>query len=247
MLKDNYVELKSFTKIYKQGKKNIYACENIDFKAQKGSITGLLGPNGAGKSTLLKALCGVHYATNGSINVCGFTDSADIREVCGYVPEFPILEANMTVQEVLLTQAALHKLDKKEAIENIKKASNILNLNDVLDAKVKTLSKGYKQRVSFAKALSFNPTVLVLDEFSAGLDPAQVVSLRKSIKHLAKDKIIILSTHRIEEAESLCDNVYILSQGKMVCSGTIKEITTLSKTSSLEQAFLKLTATGDSL
>lgn len=239
------VELRAFTKYYGSGKNSVPACSEISLVFPENSITGLLGPNGAGKSTMLKALCGTHYATSGEVIVSGSLDPAFIREITGFVPEFPELDSSLTVKEVLYFEQILHNVPKDKKDELFEKAVKTMELSDVLNKKVSALSKGYLQRTSFAKVLAYDPKVLILDEFSGGLDPSQIMHLRKTIKKLSKTKTVILSTHHIEEAMSLCDTVYIVNHGKVVAGGTIDQIVKESGTKNLEEAFLRFTSTSD--
>ena len=235
------VKIESFTKIYGKKGNERKACDNVDFEAVSGSITGILGPNGAGKSTLLKAAGGIVYPTSGTVTVAGFTDLKDIRSVTGNVPEFPRLDGKLTVKEALTQNIFLHGYNQKDLDRLLSVAIKAADLDDVLYQKISSLSKGYTQRVSFALAVSFDPKVLILDEFSGGLDPAQIVKIRRSIKKLAEKKIVILSTHLIQEAESLCDYIYVMNEGHVVARGTKEEIIRNSNCASLEKAFLKLT------
>ena len=234
------IEVESFTKIY-GGSKGRVACSDVNFSAGASRVVGILGPNGAGKSSLLKARCGFHYPTSGKISVCGTSDPNEIRRITGYVPEFPELDKKLTVTETLYLEARLRGLSETEIKRNIEKALSLAELEDVAWQKVGTLSKGYTQRASFAKAICFDPMVLVLDEFSGGLDPAQTVKMRRTVKKLSEKKIVIQSTHRIEEAEQLCDFIYVMDRGKMVARGTINEIVAGSGKKNLEEAFISLT------
>lgn len=235
------VKIEAFTKIYGKNGNERKACDNVDFEASSGSVTGLLGPNGAGKSTLLKVAGGILYPSSGSVTVAGFTDLKDIRSVTGNVPEFPRLDGKLTVKEALVQNIYLHGYEKKDLERLLDSAVKSADLEDVLNQKISSLSKGYTQRVSFALAVSSDPKVLILDEFSGGLDPAQIVKIRRSIKKLAEKKIVILSTHLIQEAESLCDYIYVMNGGHVVARGTKEEIIRNTNCTSLEKAFLKLT------
>ncbi|MCR5763288.1 MAG: ABC transporter ATP-binding protein [Treponema sp.] len=238
---EDQVNVSSFTKIF--GKKNhtVKACDCINFVAEKGFITGVLGPNGAGKSTLLKVLSGIIYASSGNISVCGKSECSEIRLITGYVPETPDLDFSLSVKETLYYEALLHGMKKNEISESVKRVVRLLELENVLSKKNSTLSKGYKQRVSLAKALVFNPKVLILDEFSGGLDPAQIVSVKKTIKAISKSCITILSTHHIDEAVSLCDFIYILHKGHIAIKGSQEEILEITGKKNIEEAFLCFT------
>ncbi len=240
------VEIKDFSKVYELKKRQMkIACSGVDFLAKAGEVTGLLGPNGAGKSTLIKAICGVHYGTSGSVSVAGFSSIVEIRRRVGYVPETPELDGSLTVKETLYQEAMLHGIKKEVSRKFISEAVRITELEDVLFQKVSTLSKGYAQRTSLAKALSFDPEVLVLDEFSGGLDPVQIVKMRKTIKRLSEKKVVIFSTHHIEEAEALCSKIYVMNGGKVAASGVIDEVIAFSGKKNLEEAFLKFTCSGE--
>ena len=236
------IKVEHFTKIYGKGSSICEACSDVDFVALPGKVTGILGPNGAGKSTLLKAICGIHYGTSGSVEVCGLSDAMEIRRLTGYVPESPRLEKWMTVREAVTQEAILHcASDVREIVSLVDNALKIAELHDVADKKISTLSKGYTQRTSLARALGFNPSVLVMDEYSGGLDPAQIVKIRKAIKKLAEKKTVVLSTHHIEDAVSICDSIYIMSRGRIAAHGSVDEILSMTKKKNLEQAFLFLT------
>lgn len=247
--------LVSFSKTYGRGKNEKLACDSVTLLFTKGSVTGLLGPNGAGKTTILKAVCGIHYPTKGFVYYKETKDDTKpcysqnddlslIRLHTGYVPETPSLDAQLSVIETLQQSALIHGLTKTQAKESVEKAIAYADLSEVLQKKVGTLSKGFMQRTSFARALAFDPSVLVLDEFTDGLDPAQIVRMREVISTLAKTKAVLLSTHHIEEATSLCSTMYILSKGKMVAHGVMNDILAETHTTTLENAFLSLTGDG---
>ena len=234
------IRVEGFTKIYGKGNSTCEACSAVDFEAVPGKVTGILGPNGAGKSTLLKAICGIHYGTSGTVEICGLSDMMEIRHITGYVPESPKLEKWMTVREAVFQEACLHSASN-EVDSLVENALKIAELFDVADKKISTLSKGYVQRTSLARALSFNPSVLVMDEYSGGLDPAQIVKIRKAIKKLSEKKTVVLSTHHIEDASAICDSIYIMNHGKIATHGSVEEILKMTGRKTLEQAFLFLT------
>lgn len=241
-----YVEINDFSKSYGYSKNKTDACKNIDLLFGAGSITGLLGPNGAGKTTLLKAISGVHYQDSGTVkitlrDVCFENNPEAFRKITGFLPETPVLEEKHSVIEVLESEALLFGIEKEKIAVNIKKAVELCSLEDVLDKKINELSKGYKQRVSFAKVLVHEPEVLILDEFSGGLDPSQIKQMREIITALSKEKAVILSTHHLEEASALCDRMYILSKGEIKINGTEEQIIAQTKKKSLEEAFIYLT------
>ena len=228
----NEVELISFCKDY--GK--FSACKNINFYAEKNSITGILGPNGAGKTSVLKAICGLHYQTSGTVRICGTEETDEFKKLTAFVPEVPELDSSLTVKETLFFEAEISGQKKNEA-----KLTEICGLEKVFNKKVSGLSKGFKQRTSLAKAVCRLPKILVLDEFSAGLDPAQIASFRKKLKVLSSSMTIIFSTHHIEEAVSLCNIIYIISNGEVAACGTEKEIVKKFNCKNLEEAFILAT------
>ncbi|MCR5605627.1 MAG: ABC transporter ATP-binding protein [Treponema sp.] len=232
------IELINFSKRY-SGKKK--AVEDVSFVARPATITALLGPNGAGKTTILKAICGLHAPSEGCVKVCGEEDMVQLKKITGFVPETPLLPENFMVKEFVRFNAELHGLYGEEASKALLKVKKDCSLADVWESKIAALSKGYRQRVSFAAALVHNPEVLVLDEPASGLDPAQINHLRSFILKLGKEKTILLSTHLMQEVYALCSYICIISKGKLVASGTAEEIIKKENVDSLETAFLRLT------
>lgn len=238
------IELVDFCKNYKK----ITACKNISFTCEDCQITGLLGPNGAGKSTILKAICGVHFPTSGKVFVETLPveeKTVEAQKLIGYVSENADFPSFYTVLELLKEVGELrHKanfISDKNLLENqIQNVISLVDLKEVLNKKLSELSKGYKQRVSFALALIHNPKVLILDEPVSGLDPMQIVEIRTLIKKLSKEKTILLSTHLMQEAKELCDKIVILHKGTLIAKGTVEEICKKANTKDLEQAFLVL-------
>ena len=219
------IEVLDFCKEYRSHRKQTFKVEDVSFTVDKGSITGLVGPNGSGKSTVIKAICGFHYPTNGHIRMWGYDEKAvpvDITEqsekameLCGYVPEITQLPPDMKVIDFLNYAAKYHGLTKEQAEESIEKQIKAFNLSDFLNNKIKILSKGQQQRVSFAQALIHDPPNLVLDEPINGLDPSQIIAFRELIKKLSKTKAILVSTHILSEVNNICSKAYIMIQGKI--------------------------------
>lgn len=256
------IEVDSFTKIYGMKKADSKAVDGVSFVARPGVITGLLGPNGAGKTTILKAICALHYPTQGAVRVMGRDVESfpvEVRSLVGYVSEQPALIGSLTAKDFLqyagelrfagragvqvagvedqaVSEAAWESLS--QAVERVVEECQ---LQEVLHKPISHLSKGYRQRLSFAQALLHNPPVLVLDEPVSGLDPAQIRQMRDMIKRLGREKTILLSTHLMQEVEALCQQVHIISRGRLVASGSAQEIAASSGTGSFEDAFLKLT------
>ncbi len=243
------IELIDFSKSYSS--KADLAADAVSLTIKDGSITGLLGPNGSGKTTIMKAICGFHFPSSGSIIITAPDDTSfttdENPELCmkyiGYVPEIPLLPKDMTVLSFLHYAADTHGISKDKTEEACDLVIKECSLEKLLSKKIKTLSKGQQQRVSFAQAIIHNPPNLILDEPVSGLDPAQILQMRDLIKKLSKTKAVLMSTHILQEVRSLCDSLYIMSNGKITASGTEDEITKNAGTKTLEEAFIKLTQT----
>ncbi len=208
------IEVKHLTKRYG----GMTAVDDISFVAESGEVVGLLGPNGAGKSTTMNIITGYLGATSGTVVI----DGADILESpkaakskIGYLPEQPPLYQDMTVRRYLEFIFDLKKvrLPKKEHIAEV---MEIVKISDVSERVIKNLSKGYRQRVGFAGALLGNPPVLILDEPTVGLDPKQIIDIRKLIKSLGKKHTIIFSSHVLSEVSAVCDRIVMISSGRIV-------------------------------
>jgi ABC-2 type transport system ATP-binding protein len=232
----NEVEIVSLCKSY--GKK--IACDGINFSAEKNSITGILGKNGAGKSTLLKSLCGIHYPSSGTVKIGGNSDFNVIRKKVAFVPEIPQLDMRLTVKETLFFEAEISCVPAEKIPCVVENAVSVCGLEKFFFAKINSLSRGFRQRTSLAKALCKNPEVLVLDEFSAGLDPEQISIFRGELKKISKSSTVIFSTHRVEDASSLCRKIYFLCGGKICAEGSEGEILKSSSCINLEEAFIKI-------
>ena len=218
------------------------AVDNVSFTVEDGQIYGLLGPNGAGKSTIMNLLTGYLSATSGQVTVAGhpLPEEADEAKACvGYLPEQPPLYPEMTVGEYLNFVAELKKVPRAQRKEQVLRAARRTGLEKVLPRLIRSLSKGYKQRVGIAQALLGSPKIIILDEPTVGLDPAQVIEMRKLIRELGKAHTVILSSHILSEVQAVCQQVLILSKGKLAASGTLQELTADGR--SLEEVFLALT------
>ena len=229
------VSLVDFTKAYNSS----VAVDKVNMNFEKGKITGILGPNGAGKTTILKAICARHFATKGKVlvnQIDAQEESEEIKKITGFVEESAVLNSSLTVLEYLNFKAELYKVPAEKIDSTIK----LCSLEEVKNKKVKNLSKGYMERVNFAGALIYDPEVLILDEPATGLDPAQIIKMRSLVKELAASKTIILSTHLMQEAEALCDKIYILNRGKVLAEGSIYEICKLTGCADLEKSYFKL-------
>ena len=218
------------------------AVDDVSFTVEDGQIYGLLGPNGAGKSTIMNILTGYLSATSGQVTVAGhpLPEEADEAKACvGYLPEQPPLYPEMTVGEYLYFVAVLKKVPRAQRKEQVLRAARRTGLEKVLPRLIRSLSKGYKQRVGIAQALLGSPKIIILDEPTVGLDPAQVIEMRKLIRELGKAHTVILSSHILSEVQAVCQQVLILSKGKLAASGTLQELTADGR--SLEEVFLALT------
>jgi ABC-2 type transport system ATP-binding protein len=194
------------------------AVNAIDFHVQKGEIVGFLGPNGAGKSTTMRMLAGFVPPTSGRAKVAGFdifTDSLRARERIGYMPENVPLYTDMRVNEFLRYRAALKGVPSRRLTERIGDVLELCGLRDVSKKPIAHLSKGYRQRVGLADAMSHEPDLLILDEPTIGLDPNQIRLVRDLIRNLRRHHTILLSTHILPEVEMLCSRVIIINKGRI--------------------------------
>lgn len=232
------IEVSHLTKQYG----NHLAVDDVSFTVADGQICGLLGPNGAGKSTIMNILTGYLSATSGQVTVAGhpLPEEADAAKACvGYLPEQPPLYPEMTVQEYLTFAAELKGVKKAERKEQVCRAARRTGLETVLPRLIRSLSKGYKQRVGIAQALLGSPRLIILDEPTVGLDPAQVIEIRKLIRELGRAHTVILSSHILSEVQAVCQQILILSKGHLAAAGSLEELTADGK--NLEEVFLELT------
>ena len=232
------IEVSHLTKQYG----NHLAVDDVSFTVAEGQICGLLRPNGAGKSTIMNILTGYLSATSGQVTVAGhhLPEEADAAKACvGYLPEQPPLYPEMTVQEYLTFAAELKGVKKAERKEQVCRAARRTGLEAVLPRLIRSLSKGYKQRVGIAQALLGSPRLIILDEPTVGLDPAQVIEIRKLIRELGRAHTVILSSHILGEVQAVCQQILILSKGHLAAAGSLEELTADGK--SLEEVFLELT------
>jgi ABC-2 type transport system ATP-binding protein len=193
------------------------AIDHLTFDAQQGQILGFLGPNGAGKTTTMRILSGYMPPSSGKATVAGFDvvdDSLEVRRRVGYMPETVPLYPDMTIYEYLKFMASLRHLKNSE--ERVDEALEQVNLIDRADGYIGNLSKGMRQRVGLAQALLHQPEVLILDEPTIGLDPAQIIEIRKLIRSIGKEKTVLLSTHILSEAQQVCDRILIINKGRIV-------------------------------
>jgi ABC-2 type transport system ATP-binding protein len=197
------------------------AVDNLTFEAEQGEILGFLGPNGAGKTTTMRILSGYMPPSEGEATVAGYdvvSESIEVRRRVGYLPETVPLYTDMTVFDYLKFMADLRHLPNGE--DRIDETLEQVGLEDRADGYIGKLSKGMRQRVGLAQALLHRPEVLILDEPTIGLDPGQVVDVRKVIREIGKERTVLLSTHILSEAQQLCDRVLIINKGRIVAEDT---------------------------
>ncbi|MDR2587990.1 MAG: ATP-binding cassette domain-containing protein, partial [Spirochaetales bacterium] len=206
---------------------NFSAVKDASFCVQPGEIVGLLGPNGAGKTSIMKILTGYHFPSGGTARLGGWdvrTNPVEVKAVVGYLPENAPVYSDFSVEEYLSFVAesrAIPPASRREAIDRVLEACGLEKMSRRIIGK---LSKGYRQRTGLAQAIIHNPGILILDEPTAGLDPNQIIEVRRLIKNLGKEKTLILSTHILQEVEALCDRILILNEGLIAAEGTPEEI-----------------------
>ena len=196
---------------------------NISFELKKGEIVGFLGPNGAGKSTMMKILTTYHAADEGTARINSFdvvSEKKKVQQRIGYLPEHNPLYLEMYVREYLAFNADIYKCDKSRIDEVVERTG----LTPEVHKKIGQLSKGYRQRVGLAAALLHDPEVLILDEPTTGLDPNQLLDIRKLIREIGAEKTILLSTHIMKEVEAVCDRVLIINKGVLVADKKLKDL-----------------------
>jgi ABC-2 type transport system ATP-binding protein len=212
---------------------DLLAVSDLSFKVEKGKIWGFLGPNAAGKTTTMRILTGYLPATDGKASVGKFDvfeQPYEVKQILGYLPEVLPLYPDMTVTEYLNFVASIKKIPSAKKKEAVGKAIKVSGLDQVKGRLIKNISRGFKQRVGIAQALVHDPQVLILDEPTIGLDPAQIIEIRQLIKSLKGEHTIILSTHILAEVTQTCDGVVIIKEGKLMASGSLEELTASFRT-----------------
>ena len=199
------------------------AIDDISFRVEKGEILGFLGPNGAGKTTTMRIITGFMPPTEGVVTVANFDvvqSPLEVKRRIGYLPEIPPLYTDMTVDEYLGFTARLKQIPSRQINQSIRQVSGKVDIGNVRDKTIRTLSKGYRQRVGLAQALIHDPEVLILDEPTIGLDPIQIREVRELIKSLSGDHTVVLSTHILPEVSMICDRVIIIDRGRLIAQDT---------------------------
>jgi ABC-2 type transport system ATP-binding protein len=215
------IEVENLTKRYG----DVYAVKGISFVARPGQVTGFLGPNGAGKTTTMRMLTGFTPPTSGAARVAGFDvfrKSMEVRRRVGYLPETVPLYRDMSARGYLMYIGEIRGIKNRR--DHADEVLERVGLTDRAESRIRTLSKGMRQRVGLASALLHNPDVLILDEPTIGLDPIQVLELRDLVRELGRDHTVLFSTHILSEAEQVCDNVIIINQGHIVAAGSPSEL-----------------------
>ena len=217
------IEVKGLTKVYGD---NI-AVRDLSLTIEKGKIYGLLGANGAGKSTTMNIITGYLGATKGEVIVGGYDivkNPVKAKEKIGYLPEIPPVYPDMKVREYLSFVAELKKVPSKDRAEEVKRVMGLTGLTEVKDKLIANLSKGFKQRVGLAGAITGNPDIIILDEPTVGLDPVQIIDIRNLIRSLAEDHAVVLSSHILSEISEICDHIFIIANGRLVASDSTENL-----------------------
>lgn len=200
-----------------------FAVKDLSFELEKGDVAGLLGPNGAGKTTTMRMITSYYYPSSGEITIDGQDtqlNTIETQSLIGYLPENNPLYLDMIVIDFLMMSAKLQNVAKNKIESRIKKLSKEVGITDKLMSPINELSKGYKQRVGLAAAMIHDPKLLILDEPTEGLDPNQREDIRKLIKEISKDKVILISTHVMQEVKAMCNKVVVINKGKLVTEGS---------------------------
>jgi ABC-2 type transport system ATP-binding protein len=238
------IEINHLTKRYG----SLLAVDDISFTVEPGQVLGFLGPNGAGKSTTMKMITGFLTPTSGSIRVCGHdVEAAPIpaKACMGYLPEGAPSYAEMTVRAFLEFIASVRGLTGEVRKRRMDDVIQRLALSSVLEQAIETLSKGFKRRVGLAQALIHDPLVLILDEPTDGLDPNQKHQVRTLISEMSKDKIIVISTHILEEVDAVCNRAIIIAGGRILADDTPKKLASRAPSGRLDDVFRTITTGTD--
>ena len=220
------IEVKHLTK--RDG--NHVAVNDLNFTIDKGKVYGFLGPNGAGKSTTMNIITGCLGATEGEVLIDGHSiaeEPMQAKRLIGYLPEQPPVYMDMTPAEYLDFVARAKGIPAKERAQQIETVTEKTRIQDVRNRLIRNLSKGYRQRVGIAQALLGRPEIIILDEPTVGLDPAQIIEIRELIRELGKEHTLVLSSHILSEVQAVCDAIMIISKGRLVASDTSENLTAL--------------------
>ncbi len=243
------IEFVGFSKKYNGARD--FSVQNVNLTARRGCITGLLGVNGAGKSTLLKAVCALHYATEGNVLVSGDDEGSPVDvqknphaalQLVGYMPEDASLPENLYAAEYLygVLGMARPSFTEDEKMNRVREVLRECLIQDASEKKIRALSKGYRQRVLLCAALVAEPGNVILDEPTNGLDPAQIIQFRSIVKKIAETRTVLLSTHIMQEVEALCSQIYILHERTIAAAGSPAFLKAQFGADSIENVFLKV-------
>jgi len=224
------------------------AVDNVSFNVEAGQVLGFLGPNGAGKSTTMKMITGFIAPTSGRVSIFGHEVTGDAREakrMIGYLPEGAPSYGEMTPIQFLNFIANVRGLTGAHRKQRLETVIEQLHLNPVINRPIETLSKGFKRRVGIAQATLHDPDVLIMDEPTDGLDPNQKYEVRELIKSMADNKIVIISTHILEEVDAVCTRAIIIANGKLVADETPQELIARSPSGKLDDVFREITSAGN--
>jgi ABC-2 type transport system ATP-binding protein len=241
------IEIEHVTKRYGA----VTSVDDVSFSVPLGEVVGFVGPNGAGKSTTMKIIACLLPPNEGSVKVAGFDtvyQSTNARRNLGYLPESVPLYADMTVRSYLDYMGALRDIPKRERGRLVDGVIDKVGVGEYRNRSIRTLSKGYRQRVGIGQAILHEPPVVILDEPTNGLDPAQMVEMRKLIKDLGKDHAVLLSSHLLSEIALICDRMVVISRGRIVGDGSIGELAKTAKlgaSATAEDIFMSLTGTAE--
>ena len=234
------IKVKSLTKSFGP----IHAVRGLSFDVNHGEVLGFLGPNGSGKSTTMRMITGFLEPTSGTVEVNGFdvrNDPIAVKRTVGYLPEGAPAYGEMTVKSFLNFIADVRQLTGSNRQKRIDEVVDIINIKHVVDQSIETLSKGFKRRVGIAQAILHDPSVLILDEPTDGLDPNQKHEVRNLIKEMSEDKAIVISTHILEEVGAVCSRAIIIASGELLFDGTPPELIAKSDRSDIDDAFRIIT------
>ncbi len=227
---------------------SLTAVENLSFQLERGEVLGFLGPNGAGKTTTMRIVTGYMPPTRGTVQIQGldiFDNPMQAKKLIGYLPENPPLYNDMTVTEYLDFVADIKQVDPREKRNNLFNVMEKCGVAEVRKRIIGHLSKGYRQRVGIAQALINNPTVLILDEPTIGLDPKQIIEIRDLIKSLSGERTVILSTHILPEVTMICSKVVIINEGKIVLEESLQKLSEEIKNT--QNLFLRIRQNGEGI
>jgi ABC-2 type transport system ATP-binding protein len=222
----------------------LVAVDGVSFEVKPGEVLGFLGPNGAGKTTTMRMLAGFVTPSSGSASICGYDierSPLEAKRCLGYLPEGAPNYAEMTVRRFLEFIADLRRLDGARRTERLDYVIARLQLESVLEQSIETLSKGFRRRVGLAQAIVHDPPVMILDEPTDGLDPNQKHEVRSLIGEMSRDKIVVISTHILEEVDAVCSRAIIIARGRIVADDTPEALAARSPSGRLDEVFRSIT------